>query len=77
MNYHPSQSNSFPSNRSIMDKYLRAAIEDILRTSHRCSQDSLGYIQYMPMDQIAMLHLQYDKYCRKHFKPKVRPEVAA
>lgn len=55
-----------------MDKYLREAIETLLLEAHRCSEDAHGFIQHLPMLAVADLQLQYDKYCRKHFKPKVR-----
>jgi hypothetical protein len=49
-----------------MDKYLREAIEDLLLTSHRCSTDNLGFIQFLEMEKVAMLYKQYEKYRRKH-----------
>jgi hypothetical protein len=63
--------------RSNLDKYMRGAIEELLRQSYKCSSDNFGFIQGLPMKQVAMLHKQFDKYLRKHGKRPVRPEVAA
>lgn len=59
-----------------MDKYLRASIERLLREAHQCSEDAHGFLQHIPTRLLADLQLQYDKYCRKHGKPKVRKKIA-
>ena len=55
-----------------MDKYLRAAIENLLLKANQCSSDNHGFIQCFPIALFAELQMQYDKDCRKHFKPMIR-----
>lgn len=51
-----------------MNKYLRAAIEAVLRDADGCSADNLGYIQCMNSSNLAILRIEFEKDCRKHGK---------
>ena len=54
-----------------MNAPLRNAIRDLLEEAKNCSQDNDGYIQGMSMHTIAMLLIEYNKYCKKHGRPVI------
>ncbi len=55
-----------------MNQYLRAAVEAVLTASLKCSVDNHGFIQHLPAHLMAELHVEFDKYNKKHFKPRLR-----
>lgn len=55
-----------------MNQYLRKAIEDVLLDAHACSVDTHGFLQQMDSSHIAVLAIEFDKECKKHFKPRLR-----
>lgn len=50
-----------------MNKYLRAAIALVLQDAEGCSVDNLGYIQCMNGSNLALLRVEFEKECKKHW----------
>lgn len=55
-----------------MNQYLRQAIETVIRDAQRCSVDTHGFVQHMDSTHLAVLVIEYDKYCKKQGYPRVR-----
>jgi len=54
-----------------MDKYMRQAVESLIVEAARCSMDNHGFIQGMPMETVAEVLNEYDKWLKKHGKGSV------
>lgn len=54
-----------------MNKPLEDAIRGILREANALSTDTHGYLQHLPAHVVVILHLEFEKWCRKHGKPGV------
>lgn len=55
-----------------MNKYLRAAIEAVIRDAQTCSVDNHGFVNCMDSSHLAVLVVEYDKYCKKNNYPRIR-----
>lgn len=55
-----------------MNKYLRAAIETVIQDAQRCSVDSHGFVNCMDSTHLAVLVVEYEKYCKKNGYPLIR-----
>jgi len=55
-----------------MHQKLDKAIRDVIADAGKASLDEHGFLQYLDSGPITRLIVEFDLYCKKHGRPRIR-----